>query len=185
MSKGLLRALTLAAFAALGTMTFVASAGAATQIDVCRDLSSLGETYVLTRALTSCGTCLVVANDRITIDLAGRTISAYCAGVGAGITDGGIAVQGTTVKNGTITGFEVGVALGASARTVIRNLEVSDNATHGLLLGPRSLVKSCLIQGNGQDGINIGEFGQVQDCTIGGPDAADGNGAASSVPATC
>jgi hypothetical protein len=173
--KGLLRGLTLAAFTVLGTMTCVANAGAATRIDSCTELSTFGETYVLTGGLTptSCGTCLVVANDRITIDLAGRTISG-CGG--AGVTDGGIAVQGTTVKNGIITGFEIGVSLGASARTVIRNLEVSDNDTHGLLLGPRSLVKGCLIQGNGQDGINIGEFGQVQDCTIGGDGVAEGNG---------
>jgi hypothetical protein len=181
--KGLLRGLTLAAFAVLSTMTFVVSAGAVTAITSCPTaLSTFGETYVLTsdpktnpdRILTSCDTCLTVANDRVTIDLAGHTIIGFCGG--AGVTDDGIGVQGTTVKNGTITGFGVGVALGASARTVIRNLEVSDNVSHGLLLGLRSLAKGCLIQGNGGDGIIIGEFGQVQDCTIGGPDAADGNG---------
>ena len=68
------------------------------------DLNTFGETYVLTADLTSCGTCLVVANDRITIDLAGHTISVLRWR--RRVTDGGIPRQGTTVKNGTITGFD-------------------------------------------------------------------------------
>ena len=115
MSKGLLRGLTLAAFAALGTMTCVASAGAATPIDSCRTLSTFGGSYVLASDLESCGTCLVVANDRITIDLAGHTIAGSCAlrhreyGRNHGCHGWrvpGTRRQGTTVKNGTITGFD-------------------------------------------------------------------------------
>jgi hypothetical protein len=71
-----LRGLTLAAFAALGTMTCVASAGAATAITECMTLSTFGGAYVLANDLASCGgTCLEVDNDRITIDLAGHTIA--------------------------------------------------------------------------------------------------------------
>jgi hypothetical protein len=194
--KGLVRGLTLAALAALGTMTCVASPAAATAIDSCKTLDTFGATYVLTNDLTICGTCLVVAADRITIDLAGHAISWSCgdakqvrlaepdAAVGgeviAGVTDGGTPDtrwQGTTVKNGTITGFEIGVSLGSSARNVIDNLQVFSNAVHGLLLGPYSLVKGkdCLIADNG-DGIHIGDFGQVQDCTIIGSVAPGGNG---------
>jgi hypothetical protein len=117
--KGLLRGLTLAAFAALGTMTCVASAGAATAITECMTLSTFGGAYVLANDLASCGgTCLVVANDRITIDLAGHTIAgSRCAGcsatesAGSRIADG---AAGTTIKNGTITGFAVGVDLASA-----------------------------------------------------------------------
>jgi hypothetical protein len=86
-------------------------------------------------------------------------------------------LQWTTVKNGAIRGFGVGINLGSSARNTIRDLEVSD-AGYGLVLGPRSLVKGCLIESNRQDGINIGYFGQVQDCTIGDapPNVGGGNG---------
>jgi hypothetical protein len=176
-SKGLLRGLALAAFAVLGTMTWVGSAGAVTRTESCGELSTFGETYILTSDLTlaSCETCFVVANDRITIDLGGHTISGPCtdvAGAGpfsAGVTDGGTTRQGTTVKNGKITGFEGGINLGSSTRTVIRNLEVSKNAANGLVLGAQSLVKGCTVESNGQDGINIaGDFSQVQDCTISG-----------------
>lgn len=188
MSKGLLRGLTLAAFAALGTMTCVASAGAVTAITSCpTTLRTFGETYVLTgplTTLTSCDTCLVVADDRITIDLAGHTISGSCKArvcadddllcqvLRAGVTDGGTPRQGTTVKNGMITGFDVGIDLGSSTRSLIRNLTSSANSADGIVVGDRSLVKGCLIEGNGQDGIFIKDFGQVQDCTIGGPTEA-------------
>ena len=168
-----MRGLTLGAFAALGTMTCVATAGAATRIDSCQTLNTIGETYVLTGnpVLTSCGTCLVVANDRITIDLAGRTIDGSCGGTGiggAGITDEGTARQGTTVKNGAIRGFEFGVDLGSSTRNQILNLTSSANSAIGINVGVRSLVKGCVVEENGGYGILIGEFGQVQDCTIAG-----------------
>ena len=189
MPKGLLRGLTLAAFAALGTMTCAASAGAATLITSCATLDTFGATYVLTADLTpdcatclgltgnptpDCGTCLVVANDRITIDLAGHTISGSCGG-GAGVTDDGTSRQGTTIKNGTITGFDVGVFLGSSTRNLIRNLKSSTNSAAGIIVGERSLVKGCVIEDNGGYGIIIGEFGQVQDCTITGHVAPEGN----------
>ena len=124
MSKGLVRGLTLAAFAAFGTMTCVASAGAAELIRSCTTLGTPDKTYALTEDLFSCGTtCLTVSADRITIDLKGHTISPDCprveegrlaetdAAVGeepmpiAGVTDGEIQRLGTTVKNGTIQGL--------------------------------------------------------------------------------
>jgi hypothetical protein len=179
--KGLLRGLTLAAFAALGTMTCVASAGAATAITECMTLSTFGGAYVLANDLASCGgTCLEVANDRITIDLAGHTIAGpldernqgLCsdAGVGAGITtDSGTARQVTTIKNGTITGFfGDGINLDLSTRNLILNLTSSFNSGGGIFVGARSLVKGCVIADNGGNGITIGDFGQIQDCEITG-----------------
>ena len=173
--KGLLRGLTLAAFAALGTMTCVASAGAATAITECMTLSTFGGAYVLANDLASCGgTCLEVANDRITIDLAGYTIAGpldednrpLCGG--AGITDNGTERQVTTVKSGTITGFGVGIDLDASTRNLILNLTSSFNSGGGIFVGARSLVKGCVIADNGGNGITIGDFGQIQDCEITG-----------------
>jgi hypothetical protein len=169
--KGVLRGLTVAAFVALGTMICVASAGAA-PLSTCGTLKTLGGTYLLTWNLTSCETCLMVANDRITIDLAGHTISRPpdCVGdvITAGVTDGGVPRQGTTVKNGTIMGFDFGVFLLFSSRNLIRNLTSSSNSVDGILVGDRSLVKDSVIEDNGDNGILIGDFGQVQGCTITG-----------------
>jgi hypothetical protein len=163
----------------------VASAGAATKITSCSTpINTFGETYVLAgdlTTLTSCDTCLVVTNDRITIDLAGHTISGSCKArdcavddvlcevLRAGVTDGGTPRLGTTVKNGTVTGFDVGIDLGSSTYNRIRDLTSSANSADGIVVGDRSLVRDSLIEGNGQDGISITDFGQVQDCTIGGP----------------
>lgn len=168
--KGLLRGLTLAAFAGLGTMTCVASAGAATKIVACGPLNTPGATYVLDHDLSSCDSCLVVNANRITIDLATYAITGIpgaCAD-SAGVTDGRTARQGTTVKNGTITGFTIGVDLGSSTRNQILNVTSSANSAIGINVGVRSLVKGCTVEENGGYGIVIGEFGQVQDCTIAG-----------------
>ena len=170
--KGLLRGLTLAAFAVLGTMICVASVGAATKIDACGPLNTPGATYVLNNDLRSCDSCLVVNADRVTIDLATYTITGIvgaCAG-SAGVTDGGTSRQGTTVKNGTIMGYTIGVDLGSSTRNQILNLTSSANSEIGINVGPRSLVKGCTVEENGGYGIVIGEFGQVQECTITGHD---------------
>jgi len=184
MSKGLARGLAVATFAALSAMSCVASAGVATKITSCGTLDTFGGTYVLTANLTSCDTCLVVANNRITIDLAGYTISGsckardcagddvLCQGPRAGVTEGGTPWLGTTVKNGTITGFDVGIDLALSTQNVIRGLTSSANSADGIMVGNHSLVKDSLIEGNGQDGIFITDFGQVEDCTIGGPTEA-------------
>ena len=169
--KGLLRGLTLAAFAALGTMICVTSAGAA-PLSTCATLKTLGATYSLTMDLVSCETCLVVAGDRITIDLANHMISRPpdCVGdvITAGVTDGGVPRQGTTVKNGKIIGFDFGVFLGASSRNLIRNLESSYNSSDGIRVGNLSLVKDSVVTNNDENGIIIGDFGQVQGCTITG-----------------
>jgi hypothetical protein len=157
--KGLVRGLTLAALAVLGTMTCVASAGAVTAIKSCGLLNTFGATYVLANDISSCGPCLEVANDRITIDLAGHSISGSCVGadfgdeISAGVTDGGTSWQGTTVKNGTITGFEVGVFLPFSTRNQILNLTVSANSLIGISVGEYSIVKGCVIDKNGNTGI--------------------------------
>jgi hypothetical protein len=168
----LLRGLTLAAFAVLGTMTCVVSSGAATKIDACGPLNTAGATYVLNNDLSSCDSCLVVNADRITIDLATYAITGIfgaCTG-SAGVTDGGTARQGTTVKNGTVMGYTVGVDLALSTRNQILNLTSSANSAIGINVGARSLVKGCTVADNGGYGIVIGEFGQVQECTITGHD---------------
>jgi len=65
--------------------------------------------------LARCGDCLVVANNRITIDLQGHSITGQCAS-SAGVTDGGLARDLTVVKDGSIASIGVGVLLARSTR---------------------------------------------------------------------
>ena len=99
---------------ALATMTWVTGAAAVTTITTCGTLTKLGETYNLAKDLTStsCETCLTVANNRITINLKDHSIIADCDGsptlaaadVAAGISDGGVARDLITVRDGVIGG---------------------------------------------------------------------------------
>lgn len=76
---------------------------------------------------------LRVRGDNITIDLNGHTV----AGIGAqGNLSAGIRVRerrGVTVTNGTVTGFDAGIAVIGGAGNTFRNLDVHDN------IGPPSL----------------------------------------------
>ena len=65
--------ITITLLAALG-FAVRADAGAVT-IDTCQTLSIPNTVYKLTADLTSTGDCLIVAADKITIDLQGHTIA--------------------------------------------------------------------------------------------------------------
>ena len=153
----------------LATMTWVTGAAAVTTITTCGTLTKLGETYNLANDLTStsCETCLTVANNRITINLKNYVISAECDGSGpdiaAGISDGGVARDLTTVRDGVIAGFDAGIDLTSSTRSTVLNLQVGFNLLAGIAVGDTSLVKSSLALLNFTDGIVVGERGQVQD----------------------
>ena len=135
---------------ALATMTWVTGAAAATTITTCGPLTKLGETYNLANDLTStsCETCLTVANNRITINLKNHVITANCDGSGpdiaAGISDGGIARDLTTVRDGSIGGFDAGIDLTSSTRSTVLNVLVVLNVFAGIAVGDTSLVKSSL-----------------------------------------
>ena len=158
---------TVATVAALAWVS-VASAAGALNITSCQTLSTPNTVYKLTADLTSCGNCLVVANDRITIDLQGHSITGDCES-SAGVTDGGMARDWTVVKNGSISSFAVGVRLASSTRNQVQNIQVMTNVI-GIWAGTDSLVKSCSATSNSvfQDedgyGIIVGDRSQVEGC---------------------
>jgi hypothetical protein len=179
MGKRFVRDFACTVAAGLLAMAWAGGAAAVVSIDTCRILDGFGETYNATADLHACGgDCLVVANDRITINLQGHSIAQDCpTPFGAGVTDGGIARDVIVLKNGAISGFVFGVELDTSTRTEVRNIGVAANGLDGILVGSRSLVKGCEAVSNGLDGI-LGGDGvrgadnvQVQDCE------ASGNGA--------
>ena len=155
---------------ALFTMTWVVDAAAVTFITACgQPLSKRGETYVLTKDLTSSGgDCLVVGADSITIDLKGHSITGPSDGTGAGIREGdtgwsSTTVRSSTTKPGTIQGFQYGIDLVSSTRSQILNIISTGHATNGMLLGSRVLVKGCTASHNAWYGIEALVYAQVQD----------------------
>ena len=141
-----------------------ARAGGAVAIDSCRTLTDANTTYKLTTDLDSCGRCLVVAADQITIDLQGHSITSTCPGNDSAII--GVAQDLIVVKNGSITGYHVGVNLDDSTRVSVLGVTANDNNFAGMLIGRRGLVKSSEASRNGGLGIAVGSHGQVQQCTV-------------------
>ncbi len=126
-----------------------------------------GQTILVTTVLDAnvgpCATGLTIGASNITLDLNGFTISGNPgAGEDAGITLDGR--TGVTVKNGTVTLFDAGVAvLGGSANTVV-SMKVVDNRGSGANFGDgialfssdRNRVLNNEVRNNGPyDGIGM------------------------------
>ena len=151
MANTLWRCLLRSIAAVLFTIVWAGGADAVVSISACGTLS-VRETYNLTADLHAMGgDCLVVANNGIVINLQGHSvIQDQATPFGAGITDGGIARDGTVVKGkGTVTGFVFGIELDSSTRNQILNVTVSDSALDGIFVGDSSLVKGCSADSNG------------------------------------
>jgi len=188
MGKSFVRGLALPVVTALLTTVWVSAAAAQVRyINSCGTLNAFGNIYKLTADLHACGgDCLVVANNRIGIDLQGHSIiqdisqnggQISClpaAPAASGITDGGIARDGIGVANGTISGFVFGIDLEASTRIEVRRVISTGNDLDGIVVGRVTLVKSCQALSNGGDGIRgIKGAIQVQECVA---SDNDGNG---------
>ena len=167
MAAVLAKLLRHAGISSLFVLAAAGTAAAVTPIDACGALTRPGETYVLTADLQSDGVCLLVAADRVTIDLRGHTITGPGFADGAGIWDGDVPRQLTTVKNGSIKNFFVGVLLEVSSNNTLRSLNTSFNSV-GMAVGPLSLIKGCTVHDNQLFGIVAGDRGQIEGCRVGG-----------------
>lgn len=168
MLRHLLRGIAVTAVAASALVPVPAAA--VTQITSCRTLDKAGETYVLTANIGSAtGACFTVRAPRITLDLAGHTVSGgpeSAQGIEA------LNSQQLVVKNGTIQNFvnAAGIQLQSSPRSTIRNVVVADSY-EGIVTfegAGGSLFKDCTIRGNQTFGIRLtdGPGHQVEGCLI-------------------
>jgi hypothetical protein len=148
-----------------------ASAGGAVNIDSCQTLSTPNTTYRLTADISNANDCLIVAADRITIDLQGNSLISPFATDGIGITDREQPHDLIVIKNGTISGYSSGIRLQKSTRVSVIAVTATSNG-EGIDLGSQALVKSSTSSSNRGSGIVVGERGQVQQST------ANGNGLA-------
>src|SRR3954452_17650843 len=73
------------------------------------------------------GPALLIVADNVVLDLGGHTVS----GAPGGVTEGpGIMlrnVSGCTVRNGTVTKFDAGVAIQGGSANVVEDLTIEDN----------------------------------------------------------
>ena len=170
------RGLSLRGLAVAATAAFAlgpAPAVAVTQLNSCADLTTAGETYVLTADVSYDDVCFRILADRITLDLGGHTVTGPGFLDGRGVSDLAVSRVNTVVRNGTLTDGEWGIFLFPSIRTTVRNITVLRNS-NGMLIGTDSLVKDCIAQRNVFVGIEIGSRGQIENCVVG--DAEPGAG---------
>lgn len=133
-------------------------------IDRCQELTvAERSSFVLVKDLYSFGQdCLVVTTNHIAIDLNGFVISG--AGTGRGITASS-SVHGVTIRNGTVRGFAVGVALGGSGN-VVEHVRVENNTDTGIFLGAGSIATHVVVQENWQHGAILSTACTFKDSSV-------------------
>jgi hypothetical protein len=148
---------------ALGAIVIAASASAkegATEIEKCQTVSKPGS-YKLVNNLTfsgTMGTCLSITTDFVTIDLSGFTISGPGNPAGSSTAIGAENdTRGIAVRNGSISGFAVGVALGDGS--TVDGLHVSGGFPSSFGIIATGIVKGNTVFGVvGPPGTGIGIF---------------------------
>ena len=129
------------------------------KITSCQTIGQSGS-YSLGNNLTAAGSCLVVAADFVTIDLAGFTIAGN--GTGGGVTSDTADTprKGIALRNGTIRNFQRGIDFGCGGygcgiQILVEQMFVLDNSDTGVSVNEMAVVKDSVFSGNG-DGINVG-----------------------------
>ncbi len=126
------RGYALGVLGALALLLAPSPSRADTAVSACGTLSPAGN-YFLTKNLTATGTCIVIGDEGVSLDMKGHTITGN--GTGDGITDGGGHFESMAIANGKIRNFDVGIGLDTSCCVVIRNVDSSNNAETGILVG--------------------------------------------------
>jgi hypothetical protein len=122
-----------------------------TEIEKCQTIDKPGS-YKLVNNLVSTGSnCLVIATDHVTIDLAGFSISGR--GTGAGVSVIGGVLLGIAVRNGSISGLDNGVLLGAADGSLVEGLRLSGPASGNLGIEANGIVKGNTVSGYSVGGI--------------------------------
>jgi hypothetical protein len=165
---------------ALAAIIFAPVAGARepTQLRKCQTISQPGS-YELADNLTTNDDCLVITADFVTIDLAGFTITGPVnslalpgkMGILAAPSSGELA--GIAVRNGSISGFSVGVDLRSAERSIVEGLRVSRGFVGGIfasgIVKGNTVFGTLLGIGISATGIVAGNY--VSDNREGGIDA--------------
>jgi len=166
------RALIAACFGLATLATTAPAMAEPDSIKHCRTLSSPGA-YVLERNLSATGNCLIVAASNVSINLGGFVITGN--GSGAGISDGGVAQSGITVRNGGVAGFANGIDLRTSNALIIEGIRATGNGQVGIYAGYYSLVRGNVAVGNGGADPNGGGGIRISNSPVGSSSTVSDN----------
>lgn len=120
--------------------------GPTTDISACATITEPGS-YTVTQDLNANGTCIAIQADGVSINLANHSITG--SGVGSGVSDQGGSYTSISVFDGTITGFQTAIDLGASSASIVRNVRATDNLLDGIVVGASSfLLQNIAVRNN-------------------------------------
>lgn len=110
---------------------------------------------------------IVIGADGITLDLAGHRVEAAADGLGTGVRNVGFG--DVTVRDGTVSGFERGIAGdGASNMTAMGLTVSSDNFGIGLDFAAGGRALDNVVNASGGFGIRVASSGEVSRNTVSG-----------------
>jgi hypothetical protein len=170
----------LHAFAAAAVILAApASIAAPRVLNTCATITDPGA-YVVGRNINATGDCFVIATDNVNLDFDGFTVTGN--GTGAGVSQTlvslGVGRKGMVVKNGAITGFQVGISLDLSSGARVDNMSVSGNSSIGVWLGDMAAATANTVANNGGAGIVMAQRGlakgNVVSDNVGGISMASG-----------
>ncbi len=108
--------------------------------------SVITKTTTLTADIGPCpGTGLVIAAGNITVDLNGHLVTGNPSARGSGPDQAGVVlrqVNGVTLTNGTVRGFDAGVLIGGGGRNTISRVRAVDNVNYRVVTGRNALPGS-------------------------------------------
>jgi len=160
----------------LVTMGFWALGGAASADDGIQCGSVITEDTVLTHDLLDCENGLVIGAPNVTLDLGGHRVVGRGTGTGIELTVPEAEAHSSTVRNGSIRSFGIGVSVGSSfyptgaaGMATLSNLNIASNGTgiwvHAEVIQPGNAkgtrIEQNKIQDNADDGIFVHASGKV------------------------
>jgi parallel beta-helix repeat protein len=143
-----------------------------TGVDSVHVIDQSGSYYLTANILGQAGKhCVQIESDNVTLDLNGFALEGV-AGSEHGVN--ALSVEGLTIRNGTISGFQMrGIEASTTKSSVFDSLIVRDNSDKGIAAGFDSVVRDCISTGNGSDGIFTNTGSLIQSC-IANANSGDG-----------
>ncbi|MGI8776004.1 MAG: NosD domain-containing protein [Acidimicrobiales bacterium] len=136
----------VAALALALSMVAIELAGTAVAAPTIGCGTVITRTTKLTTDIGPCpGTGLVIAADNITVDLDGHRVLGDPEARGSGPDQAGVVlrqVHGVTLKDGTVRGFDAGVAIRGGGRNTITGVRALDNVNYRVVTGRDALPPS-------------------------------------------
>ena len=122
--------------------------------------SASGAYYLTTNVNASSGNGITVTAGNVSIDLNGFALTGNTSSIGISITS---TASNIIVKNGSITGWQVGIFAGAN-NNLLEDLVVSGCTGFGIDCNNTALVRDCVSSFNVGNGILVFGGGQVLHC---------------------